>query len=182
GNLLAAQARRVSRTIERLMVVLNRLSHALAAGNNFHDLAAEVGVRLHAVKFILREWTDLVENAFRDEDLAHVVDAGGEYQIGQLFVDQAQGSSNHFGVTSYGIAMAGGLHFTGFGGAVYGLDSFPQDRHVGIFAAGIFLEGGDEFLKVLGTRVFALQEAFDVTGDQLTLHGDAFAIFILFGR
>ena len=76
--------------------------------------------------------------------------------------------------------MAGRVGLAHLRGAAERFDRVTENLGIVVFLITAKLaKGGDKFLEMLRPGMFALQETFDISGDELALHGErlAFAEF-----
>jgi len=125
-DLFAPQSRRITCSIQRFVVVLNRLLHALAAGYGANNFRAHPRMRFDMVKLVFRERAGLVQNSLGNKNLD---------QVRQLLRPHSERAPDHLRIAPHGVAMTGGLDFPALRGAVYIFDRLAQDRQVAVFAS-----------------------------------------------
>ena len=72
-----------------------------AVRNGADNLRADVGVHLYLLKFVVSQRARFVQDAFGNENLAHIVNPRGINQIGRVLGRQAQSAGNHFGIARH---------------------------------------------------------------------------------
>ena len=86
-------------------------------------------------------------------------------------------------VAGHHFAVAGAVELARFRGAGQRFDGLAQHvtRCSPLRSPQSLLQRRDQFFQMLGAGVLALQESFDVAGDQLPLHGAGLAVAEFFG-
>ncbi len=95
-----------------------------------YDLCPNVRVHSHLHEFIFVQRTGLVQDTLGNEDLTHIVNAGGVDQVGSLLGREAERPGDYFGITRHQIAVAGSLQFARLGGPAQRFDRFLQDGNI----------------------------------------------------
>src|SRR5579872_277374 len=114
--LLPLKARRITGSIKRLVVMLNRFLHHFASRLGADNLASDLGMRFYKSKFFIAQRTGLVENAFGYKDLSDVMHTGDINEIVDFLQRQSQSLPYQFGITSHRFAMSGSVQFSRLSG------------------------------------------------------------------
>src|SRR5207247_1447835 len=109
--------------------------------------------------------------------LSHAVYARSKDQIRHILRCQPQRTSDGLTVVGNHLTVSRAVQLARLGSAGEGFDGLAQDHKIAPFIiTAHLLERRKQFFQVLGTSVLTLQKAFNVTRDELPLHGSSFAI------
>src|SRR5262245_61985133 len=109
GDVLPAQSVRVSRAVERLMVMTDSLYHSILTRYSSHHFGSELGVDLDHLILLFAERSGLIQDSIGNENFSYVVDPRGEDEVGQLVCGEPESATDNFGVAGDHIAVSGGL-------------------------------------------------------------------------
>src|ERR1041385_2123099 len=128
---------------------------------------------LEQFELLLCQGAVLIENSLRHKPLSNIVDPSGKTDLANVGRREAKSTSDHLAILRDGLAMPGRIDFASLSCARQLLNRIPEQCGFLLFGTGRQLaERSHEFLKMLRAGALALQEAFNVSGDQLAVHRD----------